>query len=131
MNIDEFLTPGSQVRGEKSPLQRKRELQQRGKNQKDSVLARVIEIGFQATVDEFQLSETALAKVCAPLIRKGDLQLDTLYSGLPIQDVEEYIYGMNTTSIKRLVQGGRYSEAVLRLVKAHIEGKQRESYGEE
>lgn len=131
MDIDDLLTFGSQVQGNKSPLERKREKKQQSSSQRDVVLQKVTEIGVPATAALLHISESAVAKVCVPLIRKGELSLPDVYEGLNISEIEAYLYSVNTSSMKRLVQGSEYGEAALRLVKAHVEGKLRERYDEE
>lgn len=131
MDIDELLTFGSQVKGSKSPLEQKREKQKRAGSQKELVLQKVAEIGIPETAELLHMSETAVAKVCVPLVRKGELKLVEIYEGLNIDEIEAYLYSVNTSSVKRLVLGSGFSEAAIRLVKAHVEGKLRESYGEE
>lgn len=132
MDIEDLLMLGSPRKGDnKSPLKRKQERNRERAGQKKSIVESVAEHGFVETVSQMGLSETAVAKICTPLIRKGELNLTDIYSDIPVEVVEEYIYSMNTTSIKRLCEHSEFSEAVLRLVKAHIEGRQRVSYGEE
>lgn len=131
MEIDDLLSLGSPHKGGKSPLERKQERKSQREPKKQAIITSVKALGFKRTVDQMGVSDTSVAKVCAPLVRKGELNLFEISPDIPIAAVEEYIYAMNTSSIKRLVAGNRYSEAVLRLVKAHIEGNMREDYDTE
>ncbi len=128
MNLDSFLQSGSETNSGQSPLMRLNAKKSALKGEKDKIIEAAKENGLEITAEQYHISELSIAKLCVPLIRKGDIALHALVvDSASIAAIEERIYALNSTSIKRLTEALDYSEAHIRLVKADIERRQREN----
>ncbi len=127
MDINDFLTSGSNIQGGKGLHEQKKSRSNQSKEIATEVVLWAVLHGLESASEEFLLSTTAVSKYLARAIKKKDSELcaETFLDSDKISNLESFIRGGNTTSIKRLVSAGssRFTEAEIRIVKADIESK--------
>ncbi len=132
MNLNELLISGANIQGGKGLHERKQDLNSDAKLITEDVITVATEEGIEEAADQFGLSLTAVSKYLARAIKKKDSDLcaETFIPSDKSNEIEAFIRGGNTTSIKRMVTAAnrRFSEAEIRIVKADIESRGAESW---
>ena len=132
MDINDFLTSGSDVRSGKGLHERKASRSAQSKELTSEVIVWAVANGLESASEQYLLSTAAISKYLARAIKKKDSEYcaETFLPSDKISELESFIRGGNTTSIKRMVEAGRgrFTEAEIRIVKADIESRGMENW---
>lgn len=131
MNIEDFLSRGSETGSGKGLHERKSDRNTQAKLIAADVVKCAVDQGIEAASEKYLISEAAVSKYLARAIKKDDTICAELFmSPERISDIESFIRAGNTTSIKRMIlaAGDRYTETEIRIVKANIEYKGADSW---
>ncbi len=115
------LKKGNEIVPSQSPLEQLSRRKALEKNEKSYIIEFAKENSLTTTAAKFSLSDTSVAKILAPLIKKGEIKAEILIDPDLISSVEEAILRLNSSSIKRVVENSEYNEAEIRIVKAELQ----------
>ncbi|MGM0462995.1 MAG: hypothetical protein ACQEQ4_11325 [Fibrobacterota bacterium] len=118
-----MLHPGSSVGDthKKSPLEKKRDNRKKQVPSSREICSYARQGGLDLVCRTFDLRREQAAKIIAPLVRKGEVDVQTLLPGSDIGGVEEFLRSVSMLSMKKMVQASGFAEEEIRLVKAAVE----------
>ncbi len=126
MDIESLLELGGTGSSEgKSPLERKRERQQQQRESKGDIVDYARTHTLVETAVAFGTSSSSIAKLCVPLVRKGEVDAQQLLGDeVSLAEIVDLIYTLHTTSVRKLTEEGPFSDAQIRIAKASLEQRE-------
>lgn len=110
--------------GKKSPLEQKRELQEQSKINSDRIITSALNNGILECSQKFSVSTVTVVKTLIKAFKRDNIEFnDLIIDNNRKQEIEEFLYSVNSSSIKKLLvlSNGKYNEEEIRIVKAIIE----------